>query len=1293
MVDLALAATVTTDGSSAGFAPSNPSAVNDDDAGTQSVVGPFATWGPGSRTSIWEFDFGSVVSFDSVLCYAGSAGDFDPSSGTYDLTHIYREKQIHVSDDGVAWTEIASTESNLPYLGRNGTRFDFAEQTHRYMRVWFQRRVPSGALHYFAAEGVIGITVNSVGEPEPEPPPPVLPPIQVEIDGVSFDGLKEKTIRVALNDAGSFHFVINRGDPQATEDKIVRGALVEVTIPQIHSGVLAEFHLESGDFDLLKTGEEGDEWLSFGGPGSLAILKRAVMDYVQRIGSTVEVFPAKGYWKFTNSAGNRTEGDIIRRIVDEADEPTRPGEPVPPITRTFSDDDDTDGTPWEDEEFEGSWKVPIGANVYDEVIRLANGGFVMVEMIPPAYTMNAYRDFGRDLTSDVFATDKVRFVKGVNIVENLERSMLGAQWATRAVVKYEETYTRAAISGTFPYEQEAYIESSADTETTARREAQGKMRLREDAQEAILVSVLSPYVGQEREWVPTIDDKVRYLPGPEWSDNGQYWIGDLVTLHTGDGDFEYDNFDQRIYAITLSETDTGELAIPIVELNAPYRRPGEDSQLSSTAGASAGTGNAGGGGGGGSTTVTPAPHTHPDLDWKPAVRAATTADVTIATALNSGDTIDGVTLAIHDRVLVKDQSDAAENGIYVVGTTPARSADFSDADEVLGAVVYVVAGTVNASTAWSVTNTSAPDVGTDDITFDAFGGGGGSLTVDDGATSVADVETIVFDGATVTDDGGGQVTVEVEGGVGGRTLLRQVYTRTVGDYTTSGTSMQDIDGTNLLFTLVLPEPARVRMMQVCHILGSGTANQQIFMDLAVDGTRVGGTTDSEGLVAFRNANDTTQRRYNGTIVYTTDVLTAGSHTFKFMWAAASGTATIVVTGKPRWVVEEVPATTGSTAIATPTARAKYTAGDITCSANAVWAELNSALRCTVPAVVGDVLDVSLSAVALGTEAVDLYLTAMSALSGTLTNDVATDAAKSDSTLGVSGWTILSGVADGRSGSVQYVVQAGDISGGNVTLTPCYRTSSSTDRVLEATANSPIHFAVANLGQPGNASRLYLPSSTSPSLTQEGEVAYDSDDERVVVYDGQRNRAVSSVGWAPNALQQGAYQGMAISSSTSIAANGGTLLIPVLVQSHLLLEEVTIRQASTSLAREWGWDLYVQDLNNGNGGENTLRRVAESNGNDAFTPGAASIRSLAATGAPVYLAPGVYWLAIQCTHATNALALSHNTGTSSIINTGQMKTTTNPNGATLDAVAATWTKQNDLFFAALKGRVFGQTTAF
>lgn len=99
------------------------------------------------------------------------------------------------------------------------------------------------------------------------------------------------------------------------------------------------------------------------------------------------------------------------------------------------------------------------------------------------------------------------------------------------------------------------------------------------------------------------------------------------------------------------------------------------------------------------------------------VRVATTATITISTALNNGDTIDGVTLATNDRVLVKDQSSPAQNGVYVVGAVPARATDFDTYDDHAGAQIAVTAGTVNATKLfWGAVN-SGGVLDTTAITF------------------------------------------------------------------------------------------------------------------------------------------------------------------------------------------------------------------------------------------------------------------------------------------------------------------------------------------------------------------------------------------------------------------------------------------------------------------------------------------------------------------------------------------------------------------------------------------------
>lgn len=99
------------------------------------------------------------------------------------------------------------------------------------------------------------------------------------------------------------------------------------------------------------------------------------------------------------------------------------------------------------------------------------------------------------------------------------------------------------------------------------------------------------------------------------------------------------------------------------------------------------------------------------------VRAATTANITIATALNNGDALDGVTLVTGDKVLVKNQSTASQNGIYVVGVTPVRDAQFDTYSEFPGAIIAVQEGSTNADTMWLCTSNAG---GTIDSTAIAF---------------------------------------------------------------------------------------------------------------------------------------------------------------------------------------------------------------------------------------------------------------------------------------------------------------------------------------------------------------------------------------------------------------------------------------------------------------------------------------------------------------------------------------------------------------------------------------------
>lgn len=108
--------------------------------------------------------------------------------------------------------------------------------------------------------------------------------------------------------------------------------------------------------------------------------------------------------------------------------------------------------------------------------------------------------------------------------------------------------------------------------------------------------------------------------------------------------------------------------------------------------------------------------------WKSPVRAATTANGTLATAYANSQVIDGVTLVTGDRILLKNQTTGTENGIYTVNASgaPTRGLDMDAATEVKGAVCDVLEGTANTDTAWINTNTGTVTLGTTSLTFIDF---------------------------------------------------------------------------------------------------------------------------------------------------------------------------------------------------------------------------------------------------------------------------------------------------------------------------------------------------------------------------------------------------------------------------------------------------------------------------------------------------------------------------------------------------------------------------------------------
>jgi hypothetical protein len=148
--------------------------------------------------------------------------------------------------------------------------------------------------------------------------------------------------------------------------------------------------------------------------------------------------------------------------------------------------------------------------------------------------------------------------------------------------------------------------------------------------------------------------------------------------------------------------------------------------------------------------------------WKQAVRAATTANIT----LSAPQTIDGVAVIAGDRVLVKDQSTASGNGIYVVAAGAwTRATDADTGAELVNATAYVSEGTVNGDKAFTQTANSPITVGTTSLTFAAVGGGT-AYTAGNGLQLASTTFSVLANGTSIDVSASGVKIADAAGGAG-----------------------------------------------------------------------------------------------------------------------------------------------------------------------------------------------------------------------------------------------------------------------------------------------------------------------------------------------------------------------------------------------------------------------------------------------------------------------------------------------------------------------------------------------
>lgn len=263
------------------------------------------------------------------------------------------------------------------------------------------------------------------------------------------------------------------------------------------------------------------------------------------------------------------------------------------------------------------------------------------------------------------------------------------------------------------------------------------------------------------------------------------------------------------------------------------------------------------------------------LDIKASVRAATTANVT----LSGTQTIDGVALGAGDRVLVKNQSTASQNGIYVVSAGSwTRSSDMDVWTEFPGSFFFVEDGTDNDNSGWVCTVAPGGTVGSTSVTFEQFSGAG-QITAGAGLTKTGntlDVGTASTARIVVNADNIDLATTGVSAGTY-RSVTVDAYGRV-----TAGTAPTTISGYGITDAYTKTEVDNALGLKLN--LSGGTMSGNITM---------GGNTVT-GLGAPVNSSDAATKTY----VDTADNLKLNLSGGTMSGAIAMGTNKITGLGDP-----------------------------------------------------------------------------------------------------------------------------------------------------------------------------------------------------------------------------------------------------------------------------------------------------------------------------------------------------------------------------------------------------------
>lgn len=294
------------------------------------------------------------------------------------------------------------------------------------------------------------------------------------------------------------------------------------------------------------------ENLSLGGVGPKQYLDRAALWPEQFTATGWNIDLDEGVFKWAESA---TAGKILNQLINEAQLNTT-ADFLPDLTKTFTFDEDSDGSPWANE-IAGSdeFQVPIGQSLLQTLFDLESDSDLettvyLGTVAEPRFRLDAHQSYGRDLlpaNKDDFSPDVVNFREGVNIESELENRGTVRRKPSHVIVHgLDDAYAIAQRPGWSlgEYAKSIGIESPVQSrnEDVLERVGLRWIRKQDNAEKEIRFAILPGFQASDG----------RYFPSRP-SGNGHFWIGDTVGLTTQDSvvlALDFQNDAQRVTGIT-----------------------------------------------------------------------------------------------------------------------------------------------------------------------------------------------------------------------------------------------------------------------------------------------------------------------------------------------------------------------------------------------------------------------------------------------------------------------------------------------------------------------------------------------------------------------------------------------------------------------------------------------------------------------------------------------------------------------------------------------------------------------